>query len=236
MYPNLTLKLRRGWFLLLIKLFYMLVLCRFRNKWITSFKEDTCEVQFLRKAAAASVKSLQSCLTLCNLIDGSPPGSPVPRILQARTLERVAISFSHAWKWSRSVVSDSSRPHGLQLTRLLRPWDFPGKSTGVGCHCLLQRCYDLVIPLLGNPEKTIIQEGICIPVFTAALFTIARTKKQSKYPMTGGWMRRCGAYIQWILLSHIEEWNWAICWEVDGPYFTLPIQKEVRKRKTNIIY
>ena len=41
------------------------------------------------------------------------------------------------WKWSRSVVSDSSRPHGLQPTRLLHPWDFPGKSTGVGCHCLL---------------------------------------------------------------------------------------------------
>ena len=40
-------------------------------------------------------------------------------------------------KWSRSVVSDSSWPHGLQPTRLLRPWDFPGKSTGVGCHCLL---------------------------------------------------------------------------------------------------
>ena len=42
------------------------------------------------------------------------------------------------WKWSRSVVSDSLRPHGLQPTRLLRPWDFPGKSTGVGWHCLLQ--------------------------------------------------------------------------------------------------
>ena len=41
------------------------------------------------------------------------------------------------WKWSRSVVSDSLRPHGLQPTRPLRPWDFPGKSTGVGCHCLL---------------------------------------------------------------------------------------------------
>ena len=40
---------------------------------------------------------------------------------------------------SHSVVSDSSRPHGLQPTRLLRPWDFPGKSTGVGCHCLLRR-------------------------------------------------------------------------------------------------
>ena len=41
------------------------------------------------------------------------------------------------WKWSRSVVSDPQRPHGLQPTRLLHPWDFPGKSTGVGCHCLL---------------------------------------------------------------------------------------------------
>ena len=103
MYPNLTLTLRRGWFLLLIKLFYMLVLCRFRNKWITSFKEDTCEVQFLRKAAAASVKSLQSCPTLCDPIDGSPPGSPVSGILRARTLEWVAISFSNAWKWKVKV-------------------------------------------------------------------------------------------------------------------------------------
>ena len=42
------------------------------------------------------------------------------------------------WKWSHSVVSDPQQPHGLQPTRLLRPWDFPGKSTGVGCHCLLQ--------------------------------------------------------------------------------------------------
>ena len=45
---------------------------------------------------------------------------------------------SEKWKWSRSVVSDSSRPHGLQPTRLLHPWNFPGKSTGVGCHCLLR--------------------------------------------------------------------------------------------------
>ena len=45
---------------------------------------------------------------------------------------------SEKWKWSRSVVSDSPRPHGLQPTRLLRPWDFPGKSTGVGCHCLFR--------------------------------------------------------------------------------------------------
>ena len=48
----------------------------------------------LHTATAAVVKSLQSCLTLCDPIDGSPPGSPVPGILQARTLECVAISFS----------------------------------------------------------------------------------------------------------------------------------------------
>ena len=45
---------------------------------------------------------------------------------------------SEKWKWSHSVMSDSSQPHGLQPTKLLRPWDFPGKSTGVGCQCLLQ--------------------------------------------------------------------------------------------------
>ena len=49
-----------------------------------------------REAAAATAKSLQLCPTLCNPIDGSPPGSPIPGILQARTLEWVAISFSNA--------------------------------------------------------------------------------------------------------------------------------------------
>ena len=53
----------------------------------------------------AAAKSLQSCPTLCNPIDGSPPGSPVPGILQARTLEWVAISFSNAWEWKVKVKS-----------------------------------------------------------------------------------------------------------------------------------
>ena len=48
------------------------------------------------------------------------------------------IHESEKWKWSRSVVSDSSRPHGLWPTRLLCPWHFPGNSTGVDCHFLLQ--------------------------------------------------------------------------------------------------
>ena len=53
----------------------------------------------------ATAKSLQSCLTLCDPIDGSQPGSPIPGILQARTLEWVVISFSNAWKWKVKVKS-----------------------------------------------------------------------------------------------------------------------------------
>ena len=92
-------------------------------------------------AAAAASKSLQSCLTLCDPRDGSPPGSLVPGIL--RQEHRSGLPFpspvheSEKWKWSRLVASDSYRPR-VQPTRLLRPWDFPGKSKGAGCHCLLR--------------------------------------------------------------------------------------------------
>ena len=55
------------------------------------------------QTATATAKSLQLCPTLCDPIDRSPPGSPVPGILQARTLEWVAISFSNAWKWKVKV-------------------------------------------------------------------------------------------------------------------------------------
>ena len=96
---------------------------------------------FLFLAAAAAAKSLQSCPTLCDTTVGSPPqslgfsrqehwsGLPSPSPLHER----------EKWKGSRSVVSDFSRLHGLQPTRLHRPWDFLGKSTGVGCHCLLRK-------------------------------------------------------------------------------------------------
>ena len=70
----------------------------------------------MRPTAAAAAKSCQSCPTLCDPTDGSPPGSPVPGILQARTLEWVAISFANAWKWKVKVKS-------LSRVRLLAtPW------------------------------------------------------------------------------------------------------------------
>ena len=94
-------------------------------------------------------------------MDCNPPSSSLHRISQARILEWVAIFYlrgsfkprdrtqvsciasrfffltiwtTRKWKWSHSVMFDSLRPHGLQLTRLLGPWNFPGKSTGVDCH------------------------------------------------------------------------------------------------------
>ena len=86
-----------------------------------SDERDLIKMRLINKgvsnhAAAAAAKSLQSCPTLCNPIDRSPPGSPIPGILQARTLEWVAISFSNAWKWKMKVKLFSR----VQL--LATPW------------------------------------------------------------------------------------------------------------------
>ena len=69
----------------------------------TSMVSERFQKIILLYYAAAAAKSLQSCPTLCDPIDSSPPGSPMPGILQARTLEWVAISFSNAWKWKVKV-------------------------------------------------------------------------------------------------------------------------------------
>ena len=77
-------------------------------KWVPilalTFTSNMIWDKFLQLSAAAA-KLLQSCPTLCDPIDGSPPGSPVPGILQARPLEWVAVSFSSAWKWKVKVKS-----------------------------------------------------------------------------------------------------------------------------------
>ena len=127
----------------------------------------------------AAAKSLQSCLTLCDPIDGSPRGSTVPGILQARTLEWVAISFSNAWKWKVKVKS-------LSRVRLLAtpwttahhalcPWDFPGKSTGVGCHCLLQQWF-------WSPKNKVWHCFNCLPIY---------------FPWSDG--TRCHDLVLWML-------------------------------------
>ena len=123
---------------------------------LTPWKES-----YDQPAAADAAKSLQSCPTLCNPIDGSPPGSAVPGILQARTLEWVAISFSNALKRKVKVKS-------LSRVRLLAtPWTvayqappstgFSRQSTGVGCHCLLP-CLDSIL----QSRDITLQTKVCL--------------------------------------------------------------------------
>ena len=85
------------------------------SPWESSWPRDQSHIS-CGFCIAAAAKSLQSCPTLCNPIDGSPPGSAVPGIFQARTLEWVAISFSNAWKWKVKVKSLSR----VQLFEI--PW------------------------------------------------------------------------------------------------------------------
>ena len=94
-------------------------------RWILYQLSYQGRVNIPKSAAAAAAKSLQSCPTLFDPIDSSPLGSPVPGILQARTLEWVAISFSNAWKWKLKVKSLSR----VQL--FVTPWtacSLPGSS------------------------------------------------------------------------------------------------------------
>ena len=85
-------------------------LCSSLDGYMCTYAESFCclpETITTLLIGDAAAKPLQSCQTLCNPIDSSPPGSPVPGILQARTLEWVAISFSSAWKWKVKVKSES---------------------------------------------------------------------------------------------------------------------------------
>ena len=134
-----------------------------------SFDLETqdCAVPTIFSAAAAAAKSLQSCPTLCDPIDGSPLGSSVPGILQARILEWVAISLSNAWKWKVSEVAqlcpslsdpvDWSLPgssvHGIFQARVLEwgaiAFSEPSslllpESCGNSCHTRFHLCMHLL--------------------------------------------------------------------------------------------
>ena len=86
-------------------------------------------------------------------------------------------------KWSCSVVSNSLRPRGLQATRLLRPWDFPGKNTGVGCHFLLQ-------------EVSWPRDGTWVSHSASRCFNLWATRVENRYMYMYGW------------LSSLFTWNY----------------------------
>ena len=132
--------------------------------------------------AATAAKSLQLCLTLCDPIDGSPPGSPSLGFSRQEYWSGLPfpspVQESEKWKWSRSVVSNPQWPRGLQPSRLLHPWDFPGRSTGEGCHCLLRGymvtiCFHLLrnSPTIFQSDCTILHSQIQFPCILLMLVT-----------------------------------------------------------------
>ena len=123
--------------------------------------------QNFKFAAAATAKSPQSCPTLCNPIDGSPPGSPVRGILQARTLEWVAISFSNAWKWKVKGKSLSrvrllatpwtaayQAPPSMGFSRQEYRSGVPLPSPSNLLVCIYRCIYELETNTMGKPFKT----------------------------------------------------------------------------------
>ena len=125
---------------------------------------------------------------------------------------------SEKWKWSRSFGSNSLRPHGLQPTRLLRPWDFPGWNLPKNIFYRQRQ----EITMVGGVHSwyhgiSYTHNDICAPVFTAALFTIAKTRKQSKCPLTEGWMKQMWYMYAVKYYSAIKWMKCAICSNINGP-------------------
>ena len=128
----------------------MAVLFQCMTKFTTNKKKIN---KIIKKKVKLIIKKINSLmlLLLCRFSRGRLCATPQTAALQAppsvgfsRQEHCSGLPFpspmhkSEKWKWSRSVVSDSQPSQELQSARLLQPWDFPGKSTGVGCHCLLQ--------------------------------------------------------------------------------------------------
>ena len=160
-------------------------------------------------------------------MDGSPPDSPVLGFSRQEHWSGLPFPSpmheSEKWKWSRSVASDPHRPHGLQPSRLLHPWDFPGKSTGVGCHCLLQT---------QHCRSTILQFFF---FFFLSRETVVQRFKQDPVSST----RDMGIYL-WVSLEELRlppRWrmlnsDWAqASWNTALLLHSLPIRRKSHTRK-----
>ena len=159
--------------------------------------------------AAAAAESLHLCLTLCDPIEVSPPGSPVPGTLQARTLEWVAISFSNAWKWKVKgklfsrvwlLVTSWTAAHGAPPSM-----GFSSKSTGVGCHCLLPFCIwmDAKLLLVRGEYKWRTSCLASLQVSRAIILDTSGSLLFWHSPYTSFWFNVCRGYCWLKLGPHI---------------------------------
>ena len=163
----------------------------------------------------AAAKSLQSCPTLCDPIDGNPPGSAVPGILQARTLEWAAISFSNAWKWKVKVKSLSHvRPSATPWTAAYQAppsMGFSGKSTGVGCQCLLLRTNSLVNTglKLSNRPSHLSRRRQRSPKSSGMLWPM---RKPGSWQRSGRWRWRTARLPKSWRSASMRNSRWASAW------------------------
>ena len=130
--------------------------------------------------AATAAKSFQSCPTLYDPIDGSPPGSPVPGILQARTLEWVAISFSNAWEWKVKVKL-------LSRVRLFEtPWT-TAHQTPLSMGFSRQECWSRVPlpspirPWIGTKQKKLAHVGSALPILAKSSANVPIVTSSLRY-------------------------------------------------------
>ena len=107
---------------------------------------------------------------------------------------------SEKWKWSCSVMSNSSRPHGLQPTRLLRPGDFPGKSTGVGCHCLFCQATRTSL-LYTSPLLKVLVAKSCLSLCNPLNCSPPGS------PIPGILQARI---VEWVAFSFSNAWKWKV--------------------------
>ena len=135
--------------------------------------------------AATAAKSLQSCPTLWDPIDGSPPGSPVPGILQARTLEWVSISFSNAWKWKVKSCPTLSNPMDCSP---------PGSSV----HGILQASILEWVTMPFSWESSRPRDQTWVSCIAGRFFTICTTREAP-------WLVHGKCYLSVLVFSWLED-------------------------------
>ena len=131
---------------------------------------------------------------------------------------------SEKWKWSCSVVSDSSQPHGLQPTRLLCPWNFPDEYWSGLPFPFPYSPTILLLDIYPKNMETLIGKAICILVFIVSLFTIVMKWKQPKCPLVDQ---------QHTTLPLKKKWNLIIYDNIDLEGIMLNV---ISQRKTNTVW